>query len=808
MRRSTFLGVLALAPLAISCASSHDVLIPALRTPPAAQALDLWQKSREMLAVGDVAAAEAALREAIAADPKFVRAHRALQDLMIAQMRRSEAMEEAERAVEREPRSAQALYLLSRLRNGEARRELIHRALAADPSFGWSYLGLSGLAESFEEPGAGVEFARLAALVLPLEVEPLLAWVRQSAQIGFRPETEREWHARAEGLDADSAAASAELALRFQVFRDVRFPHFPVDELVEKHGEQLLRTAGGCEVLAAAAQRGLGRKSSTTIALRLEEARRKPRSAALAAEQAALAATLAAVQGRTAAARLEWERAYKNGDRTFATLRALRSARFRDGDFSGALALYREWVLPMLEVLPQPSARERARAELGALEAAVARAAVVPKSAAAKLELARRLLAAGWTEEAAECAAAARPIATEPSVLEECDSLLREARGFRALVAFLRDELRAPAGGGEASGLLRASLEPLARESRALIGRDVVEGSRTEIHFPVGALIGAHPGEPGIVSYFEALGYELRLGKRFFGPVEGFSVRRAGESTLSGTVLGRRYEGRLALGEASSLHTRLEALGARFGGATLPESVLLVLDAASDLAAAYDHERAWLDHDRASGRGALPAQRLPRVEAARRAAADEVGDAPRRLIRRALLRDGSPLAPRVLALVLCHELGHLADATEYVPVLPHIPRVISWLIEAGFSMSTIEGRLEKRAELTALVEGADPEIVLAEILEACEEPAARPPHSIGFADLGREFVEEAHERSVSGSLRLHPGLAWDEGAATAPQLWKLAVEEIRDIGRVLADREGILRGAAPAATSTMPMGKP
>jgi hypothetical protein len=448
------------------------------------------------------------------------------------------------------------------------------------------------------------------------------------------------------------------------------------------------------------------------------------------------------------------------GPRSTRLSEALRLARLRCRDVPGAWRAYEEWLEPFrpaLDAAPETDSvrdswmRAGATREPGAFE-----------------EAARAAARVGWLEEAIE-------LATQAGARE----IVEEVDPFRRFVRAMGTTLAAAHRDGRAPFSLERALREIAEVGERVLGRDPFAGSRIESHFPVGSLVDTSPGAPGIGSLFARHGFELRLGKRLFGPVEAFALRRIAERTTRGELLGRPCAGREVLGVSRSLATAIESSGLSIAGATLPGSVFLALDVIADDSLRIESIRALREKRRSD--------RLPAAASeADRLAADEGFEVAERLVLRALERDPSPVAPRLLRIVRDHERGHLADAEELLPVLAHLPTAVGWLLAAGLSRDAIESRLERRAELAALCVSDDPELVLAEILEAAEEPAAAPPHSWGYAELAREFVREADRRPRPELDASHPLM---------PQLWKLSPERIRSIALALAEREGLTRGS-------------
>lgn len=87
---------------------------------------------------GDPAETETALKELIDEEPRFIEAHRSLQDLLIEDGRRAEANELYEDWAQAEPENAVALFLLARLKESpEGQDELLRRASELEPNLIW-----------------------------------------------------------------------------------------------------------------------------------------------------------------------------------------------------------------------------------------------------------------------------------------------------------------------------------------------------------------------------------------------------------------------------------------------------------------------------------------------------------------------------------------------------------------------------------------------------------------------------------------------------------------------------------------------
>jgi hypothetical protein len=167
-------------------------------------------------------------------------------------------------------------------------------------------------------------------------------------------------------------------------------------------------------------------------------------------------------------------------------------------------------------------------------------------------------------------------------------------------------------------------------------------------------------------------------------------------------------------------------------------------------------------------------------------------------VRLALLRDrlragaeppGITLDEITQAL-MAHEEGHLCDRARFLPLGRHLWRALRFLVSSGASAGGVMTRLEYRAELVALCVVADPRIPLAEILDAAETPASGlTSHGAAYERLLADFLR-ALDAALVGAPEQWPEL--DPDAYLVHQLHRLGAEDVREIARELARREGIL----------------
>lgn len=777
IRRITVILALATA----ACVSRGDFAAHASRRRPSTAALESWRFYKESIEKGDLAGAEKNLREAIAEDPEFVRAWRRLQDLQILQFRRGEAVAEAENQIQKNPRSPKGYYLLARLRDGAARKSILQKALDLDYYYGWARQGLAADAEAFSGPGSGLRYAEQAAELLPDETDPWLS-VIQSLRTGdntTRLENVVLACARSFGKEEPRFI---EVLVRLLSNRGGRsyLSVFTSGDILTALPE-ILQNAGATRSLASAARGGGPRPGREQLEESLAFARTtKTASPELETARCLLAAELALQGGRVTEHRRELERAYELGERSPRVLRALRLARIVTKDYKNAWGVEEEFLQQFGSSLNSGPSPDR-----DLLSAVSTAASDSPNDPRILLAFARAAARYGWVNEAVELSA--QSLQYDPSPVET-QNFYKETSGFARFLTKFRRELEHES---RASISLTNALDPIRAIAKETLGADAVEGSIIEDHFPIGALLVTKPGAPGLPAIFEQFGLELRLGKRMFGPVEASAIRKTAAREIVGTVLGRPYKGREVVGELSTLFTQIETNSGPFAGATLPGNVWIVLDTISESARSIEDERERMEQDARDGRGELwKSQYLPTVASrAGRLATDETFDLARRLTRRALERDPSPAAPRILEIVRLHEYGHLADAEQLLPFITQIPRAIWWLIDGGFSIRAIESRLERRAELVALCLTNDPELSLAAIVQHCERPLDSPPHSTGFSELAADFAKEMDRFSSEGEL---PQIRRD--LPLLPQAWRLSKEQIRSVALALARREGLVEG--------------
>lgn len=316
---------------------------------------------------------------------------------------------------------------------------------------------------------------------------------------------------------------------------------------------------------------------------------------------------------------------------------------------------------------------------------------------------------------------------------------------------------------------------------------------------------------PGLAAELDRRGRFAIVGRLLGQPPDAVVLRRLRVERRSGEHLGVPWSGTVVWGEGVDVRTRAQRAGLSIGGAALHEGYWI------DLAEVRPVQRRWdALRRRFAGDAVDPAARR-RIELAldtrglrlregagrpasrrreRRALVPTLGQADR--VRLALLREraaegellGEVTLEEVAGVMAIHEEGHLCDRTRFLPLAEHLPAALAFVLESGFAPRAIQERLEYRAELTALCEVPEPRLVLVDLLAAVDEDLSRLGHGPAYrrllADLVR-LLDEERERDP---------VAWPELSeehTLVHQLHRVGPERLRELGRTLARREGLLR---------------
>lgn len=695
-----------------------------------------------LLRRGDASRALALAERMVRDRPWDVEAHRLRQNAMREWFRSGPALREYTRMVREHPGRPEPWYLLGRISFPLGRQlDLFRRALARNPRFSraWGGVGWTLLAAG---DGAGAKKAFARALALdpgqadfhlgmaraifretgynhPRGVEHL----RIALRLRPRDPTLLFWSARYNRLSLGLLAAARAVTLEpdapltFQFLEEVegrldlgssgRDLFF---HLLERERSRLC--APGLVLLA----RIRGRAGEGPGASELFREARE-RGAFLSGEDRVLEATLLFGQGR-----------WRTG------LARLLTWRPREIPLEGPSGLARR-----------------------ALEEALARGGARPE------EILEPLARAGWIRPARALAGwlRARGRKVSPPVREAL------ARGEEVL--YLEKILQATFSLPGATDL-EAFLKRLRRESRRLLGRDVVGRPRVVSVAGLGSYL--DPTGPGLPAFFRERGRILLVGRQVGRGVQAFSGRivTCGRERL---VLrdGPTRQVTFWLVDGAGLRPRAKVFD--LAGLALDRFYLVDLESV----------RRWARQVRRSARRAREARALEQP------VAPPLGPqgiyAPSDLAARCrvagLARKGPPLEERLFQIVRHHELGHLADAAWFLPPERHLGRVALLLARCGLSAVRVRAELERRAQAYALARTRWPFLALAQTAAALPAGAdlRGEMHEVGYALLVRDMARLARPF-------LPPGT--DNPTAS---LFRLRPNELSEVGRAVARGMGL-----------------
>jgi tetratricopeptide (TPR) repeat protein len=727
---------------------------------------------------GKPADAILAWRRAIEIEPEYVDAHRAYQNLLLARGRRGQLIDEYRAWAEQAPQSAVRVYLLSRLWSDRSRQRAgFERAALLDPDSFFAHIGVghSSLADGDLER-AEHAFERAHDLE-PSRTEPLVGWIETLAR--RRDDVSR---ARVEELARDLLERDPSSAIAMRRLTEAKLRQGDIGTACSA------LTQFVCNVdtpeawdLAYAVLSDQARASDVEAARdRIADVVAAPWLGPPELAYARLR-TLADVEMRCGnpARALRWIERAPPQYASDATLLALRRrawiatgrldlaledavrARYASGfllhDDTGSADRVREALSSWKE-----GAEFRAHDALGVVE---------------------RLRGAGLVDaalEAAEIAIDRDPTAHE--LVHARDELLAHRRFVAELREYFVRGYREPA---LARAALDEVLEDIREIARASLGENVVDPVRINAYYPIGAFLDPDPSHGGgLARYFDRFGTFFLIGQRAFGPPEGYAVRRvaAGRIDVDGRSTYR------ILGEELVVPPRAEWGGAQIAGFAFDTFIVLNVDRARAFAdrarrlfATFGPEGGELLGD------PVPVARggLERVDPS-----EPLGLASKAMFRsvRAHLDRGGTLddyAGVALDAFESHERAHIEDARRFLPLGSDLIEKIRVLGRLGFAPSRVEAWLEERAQARALLDAASPWAVLAGTADLLPNRNDSPPHSIGFFDLSKRWIE-----GVEQAREEYPAL--DPERPVLPQLDRLSEDDLRRLARSVIVRDETL----------------
>jgi hypothetical protein len=777
------------------------------------------------------AAARSAFVQALELAPEWIPPARLVDDLDRAALRGSELF--GRRLAQAKEPEAAAHYLLARLLGGEGGPQL-ERALELDPRCAWGEHARSVDAELRGSRGRALELERRAERLAATPYERVV-FGQRSAQLLSDAGREREALALLEELLAEwapqlppAAALPLELATAAALLADER------PDAVERGFELALRLFEG-RALRAPELRSLldsteaarkGRTSASHDRLVLGALGRGPNAATLrtrgplAADSTLdLRLSLGAAALSPPSPRESWIEAVRRGEyaagtRTFvAALPSVarsgdgwpREPRLRraaellsavDGDdrasrLAAAAALldagWQDVAAPLIEALAQSlDEAEFGSAEWAQVEQLAARAAAI-EAIAAELDL---LVAALYDGR--------RSLALTPLDGADFADAPDSTAGVLAAVG------RIFALHGAAAGLEPAVVEAVAQSPRldfAGLGSVVVPGPRFAARDEAYGVGRAGEPVPGLAAAMDRLGRFALFGAGLGRAPDGTVLRRLWAEERSGEHLGVAWNGVVIWCAGADADGARSRGAARVSGAALHEGYWIDVEAERERLSRFEQLAA--EFLGGAGERAAEVLSLPAAEVGgeggerrreRRRVIPALGQGDR--VRLALLVERGA-QPRVeldelLEVVQVHEEGHLCDRTRFLPLGRNLGELLALGLGELFGELGLERRLEYRAQLVALACVTEPRLALIDLLDAAEvDSRLVTVHARAYRELLERFLEQ-----LDRSLERDPAAfaALDGGRYLLHQLHRLSGEQVRQVARELAEREGLVRG--------------
>ncbi len=763
MRASNWFALAVLPFCLVQCASDRAA-------PP-----EVPGRAREALvrgltaeAGGRTGEAKASYREAIAAAPGFVDAHRAWQNVLMSEGRRGDLRAEYGEWLAESPTSAERIYLRGRLDSDvAAQRSACELAVSLDPTlyFGWVGLGYTAL-EQRDAKAARAAFERAIQLE-PKRPEALRGALRlHSRTAGDEAraqalEISRRLH-EIDPLDASAVAVMVDHELA-EKRRDAAFrvalelaSTSPFDDAAVLLGNFLDRngTQLDHERVRAVLAPLVGERSSREwrrLAVRVEVRCGDSREALRILDAGGEPATRADRRSRRSLLTSTGELS--------AALADVVADRFASGfDLGGSVA-----EIELRRLTEAPLEMLRGDAASNAIDV---------------------LLRHGLDDLAIATARAILGEApTEHGVRTKLDAALRHRRFVSELAAWFE---RAYSG----DSTTERSLDEFILAARALsiecLGRDVTLPVVKREYFAIGEFLDPDPAHGGgLAAYFDSFGEFLVVGRRMLGPIDGYLLRKicATNTSIDGRPVLR------VLGEDLIIPSRIESIGGEIAGFALETFIVLNVDRARVAA-----ERARLEYE--VRRDLDPPVLEDAIDVATSREERRSLREPSSVVLRTWLRSyaehlaaggtADDYAGVVLDEIESHERLHIRDAHEFLPVLSDVPAKVDLLARNAFLGANVEAWLEGRAQLGALRDAKDPRIALAEVMRDLPDRGASPPHSAGYYDVVEKLV-----RVVDDGGADFPSIA--PGRVIVQQLDRLSAPEILEAARRVIEMDAARR---------------
>ena len=476
-----------------------------------------------------------------------------------------------------------------------------------------------------------------------------------------------------------------------------------------------------------------------------------------------------------------------------------------------------------------------------------------PADVEALVALGQCFLEIGWYWEAQIMASSLRSLDREESARLRRSALAGRTMLFelrRALGAVQRNEpdFRREAVGAAAGKSAEDAGDELdlllGRWGRAFADNEALRGGPANEHSTVEALVHSprlvygvfaelvHPGPwfsaadelaglgiegepvPGLAREMARHNRFAVVGQALLDAPDGIVLKRIWVEEEAGEHLGAPWKGTIVWCAGADVLSKAQRSGGEIGGAAVHEGYWIDIGMVrgsyerwqalpaqlfADLPAGHSRKREAEHLERIlSTRGlrlrTSPSQ--PRARARERTAiVFPLGQATRQ--RLAVLRDragpgeviGELPFSEFVELINHHEEGHLCDRSRFLPLSSHVGRWLGFALDNGFSPVAIQQRLEYRAQLVALCTIEDPRLALVDLLMAAEN---KDDLGLGHGPAYRQLLGDLLVE-LDSALMQDPS-AWPRLSTEHTlihQLHHLSGEQVRELGRVLARREGL-----------------
>ena len=708
------------------------------------------------------------MRSLVVEAPRFIAAHRALQNLELSTHRRGALLVTYRALRDAAPESAERWYLWGRIQSdADAQRAAFEKARALDPRCPWPLLGLGALLLAEGEPAAALRACEEARALAPdepdLELGVLRALTADFARCG-----------EAEKLLASELHAAEWDADRVVLLVDGRERAGRHREAFELLGQLLARQPW---------QREAARRLRTRLdmGVALPEVEWLIHALGAVAEEPLVAPLLArchALRGDAEEALAAWDATPPVDADTRARRRLLLVQ-------SGAVERALELEADRFAALEQLGTATPAYANARRL--AADRSAVGAEGAVA---LAREFVAIGWDDEAMALLRGWRRNGPPGLVALRSRLLVQRQLEAEFKVLALSTYRAAPESRPDFDRFV-TSLDALA--ARIDPAAALLPGRRLSF-WPLGELV--DPTGPGLPRWFADGGQLLVVGQRSGQPPELFLAPVLARGRAGPQDAERWWV------EGTAIPGWLEHQGARVAGAALDRFVWI------DVSVVEDEAARLLAFDRQLGaRGAEvladPVERA--TTSAERRRTDEPAEVAAKLELRALadcrarMQGDLSLALRVDALdaVFQHERAHLEDAARFLPLSQKIWGQLPQLLRLRFSPRRVEEWLELRAQVAALARARNPYLVLAECAGQLSGRDGLTPHADGYRELLVRLVA-----TIDAAPADFPSI--DRGKVILQQLDRLSRAELSAAARRLAEEFDIDVGADSARALSSP----